>query len=222
MSKINNILYGGPEEGDCTQGTKSLGEFILNRLIERGDDVVLIDAITGKELTASQLRYGSIQVARCLLNEGIKPGDKISISAINRFEFVYVLFGTLFIGATLTPLNVTYSEREINYALNLSKPKIIFAAWYTVDNVISVAKQNTFIQKVVSFDDLKESHKLAGVISYTTFLNSVSNHSLNFTCQPQDIKNTVGLIIYSSGTTGLPKGVQLSQLNMMSANFKHS
>lgn len=70
--------------------------------------------MTGEEVTAVQLRDRSIRTAQCLIAAGVKPGDRIGVCAENRLEFAYVLLGTLIVGATLAPINVTYSEREYN------------------------------------------------------------------------------------------------------------
>lgn len=69
-----------------------------------------IDAVTDEHVTSVQLRDRSICVARALIANGIKAGDCLSICSTNRLEFMYVLFGTAFIGATLAPLNVQYTE----------------------------------------------------------------------------------------------------------------
>lgn len=74
--------------------------------------MVQIDGLSGEEVTAVQLRDRSIHLAQCLIAAGVKPGDRIGICAENRFEFAYVLFGTLIVGATLAPMNVTYTERK--------------------------------------------------------------------------------------------------------------
>lgn len=71
-----------------------------------------IDGLTGCEVTALELRNSSIRLAQCLIAAGVKPGDRIGICAENRIEFAYVLFGTLIAGATLAPMNVTYTERK--------------------------------------------------------------------------------------------------------------
>lgn len=70
-----------------------------------------MDGRTGAELSASQLRDASVRVAQSLLMSNIRPGDVIGICAENRFEYAYVMFGCLFVGATLTPMNVSYTER---------------------------------------------------------------------------------------------------------------
>lgn len=130
-----NILYGGPEPPNFTDGTQSLGELCLKRFSERANTVVLVkrnkikkktdefaftyattsfqvDGKTQGELTAYQLRDTSIRVADCLQSLNIKSSDVIGICADNQFEFAYVLFGTIFAGATLSPMNVTYTERR--------------------------------------------------------------------------------------------------------------
>lgn len=125
-----NILYGGPEPPNFTEGTHSLGELCLKRFAERANTVVLVnrtkwykteltyvttlfqvDGKTQGELTAYQLRDAGIRVADCLARLNIKSNDVIGICADNQFEFAYVLFGTIFAGATLSPMNVTYTER---------------------------------------------------------------------------------------------------------------
>lgn len=74
--------------------------------------MVQIDGLTGEKVTAFELRDRSIHLAQCLIAAGVTPGDQIGISAENRLEFAYVLFGTLIAGATLAPMNVTYTERK--------------------------------------------------------------------------------------------------------------
>lgn len=72
---------------------------------------VQVDGLTGAELTAYKLRDSSVRVAQSLILANIKPGDVVGICAENRFEYAYVLFGSLFVGATLSPMNASYTER---------------------------------------------------------------------------------------------------------------
>lgn len=82
-----------------------------------------IDGLTSEQATASQLRDRSIRVAECLLAAGIQPGDRIGICAENRLEFAYILFGTFLVGATLAPMNITYTERKLS---KLIRENILF------------------------------------------------------------------------------------------------
>lgn len=71
-----------------------------------------IDGLTGEKYTGFQLRDRSIELAHCLMELGVGVGDSVGILSLNRIEFAYVLFGSIICGATVAPLNVTYSKRK--------------------------------------------------------------------------------------------------------------
>lgn len=78
-----------------------------------------INAANGETLTSNELRSRSIRVAECLQHAGIKEGDVVSICSENRFEFMITLYGTVFLGATVAPLNTTYILGN-NYSHNIA------------------------------------------------------------------------------------------------------
>lgn len=72
-----------------------------------------IDGLTGKKLTADVVRANSIRLAKSLqLKFGVKEGDVIGLCSENRLEFPVIVFAALYLGATIAPLNVTYSKRK--------------------------------------------------------------------------------------------------------------
>lgn len=107
----------------------------------------------------------------------------------------------------------------MQHAVNLSKPKIIFAAPNTIDRVSSIsAVSNTSVRTVVVFGEVRQKN----VIDFQTFLETFSKQSsAEFVCAPQDTRQNVSLILCSSGTTGLPKGVQLTQSNVSIGIAQH-
>lgn len=131
------IINGGPEPTNILEGARSLGELCFNRFTRQGSKIILvqkmcrqnyfliiaiyttfshiyikIDARTKEEVSALQLRDRSLKVAECLTNQlNIKSTDVIGICAENCLEFAYVLFGTIFAGATLSPMNASYTDR---------------------------------------------------------------------------------------------------------------
>lgn len=182
----------------------------------------------------------SVRLAECLQASGvITGGDVIGLCSENRILFPVPMFACFFLGATLAPLNTSYTKRmfqnfalnsiyhktknipdELHHAVNKSKPKVIFASNITVSRIADCAKRNNFIQKIITFDDL-ELIGLTSSICTTLdeFLRSTSCVSrLRFECKAAtDMKANTALVLCSSGTTGLPKGVQLTQSNVHTA-----
>ncbi|XP_037953679.1 4-coumarate--CoA ligase 1 [Teleopsis dalmanni] len=210
-----NIVYGGPVLNTETHSYRSLGHFVLEKYKSYGDKVMMIDAVTGVEYTAKFIYDSIVRLANILTSMGVKSGDVVSISSENSVEFAIALFATFALNATAAPINVTYSEREVDHAINLSKPKVIFASSQTIDRIIKVAKNNAFVKIVISFNSAHGS-KEANVYSYKNLMES-KNITVNGNFDPPSCNRSedVALIVCSSGTTGLPKGVQLTQNNIL-------
>lgn len=111
----------------------------------------------------------------------------------------------------------------MNYAMNLSKPKMIFVSPPFVDKIFAVAQRNTFIKYLILYGSLDEmTTKHSNVLSFNEMMRFENASSiLNFKCQPQNMNENVAVILCSSGTTGLPKGVELTQFNFILANLQY-
>lgn len=82
---------------------------------------------------------------------------------------------------------------------------------------MKVAMQNAFIQKIICFNGNMGSDKLpTGIMDFTRFCKISSQSVTDFRCKPVDIEKNIAFILYSSGTTGQPKGVMLTQKNVVS------
>lgn len=209
IMEINNNILHLPDRSNRYNEMESLGHLIIHNLTKEGDKTMLINGLSGEELSATQLMNKSIEIAKALLAAGLKQGDVVSIISENRFEFAFVMFGTIFNNCVFAPVNNTYSEREIEHALKLSKPKIVFVSHDLSKKVVKVIKTLRFIEKVILLDDESSTDKMT--VHLKDFTNPKKLKSVNFMPRAVDRVKTVCLVMCSSGTTGLPKGVQISQ-----------
>lgn len=191
----------------------SLGHCMLKSLTEAGDRTMLVSAETGEKLSAADLVKECVKMAKVLIAAGIRQGDVVSIVSESRFEYAFAMFATIFLNCKFAPINHTFSEREIEHALKLSRPKAIFASSATKEKVLRVAESLSFLEKVLLLDkDISNDKKTFNLCDLT---NSDTLRRVKFELQAVDKSKTVCFIMCSSGTTGLPKGVQITQSNII-------
>lgn len=191
------------------------------------------------------VRMDSIRLAKSLqLKFGVKEGDIIGLCSENRLEYPVIIFAALYLGATVAPLNVTYTKRtahftftlrnfdffflysffdvfsgEFHHAINLSRPRIIFTSNAVTESTIAVSKQNKFVESIIEIDRTGTDSGTVNGVNVTKMVDLMNSISISdcstFACKPIDLANNVALVLCSSGTTGLPKGVELTQRNIM-------
>ncbi|EDW98995.1 4-coumarate--CoA ligase 1 [Drosophila yakuba] len=209
-----NIVYGGPVTEREAQDSRSLGQYVLDKYKSFGDQTVLVDAVNGVEYTASFMHKSIVRLAYILQKLGVKQNDVVGLSSENNVNFAVAMFAGFAVGATVAPLNVTYSDREVDHAINLSKPKIIFASKITVDRVAKVASKNKFVKGVIALSGTSKNFK--NIYDFNELMdNDKFKTQPDFTSPAANKDADVSLIVCSSGTTGLPKGVQLTQMNLL-------
>lgn len=111
-----------------------------------------------------------------------------------------------------------HSPGELKHALDLSQPKLVFVTSTVAVKTVTVCKSLKFVQNVVLIDG-EQLPNYAFVLSLPKLVKKYENSPFNirdFTSKPVDIKKQTCLIFCSSGTTGLAKGVEITQENVMS------
>ncbi|WP_339280478.1 class I adenylate-forming enzyme family protein [Lysinibacillus sp. FSL P2-0066] len=164
-----------------------------------------------RRITYKELDEESSILAFNLIEMGVKKGDRIAICLPNWHEFVVISFAITKVGAVIVPLNIN-SKTELHYYLTNAEIKVAFIAkefeknnlW---DNFHKYKQNNTLIKYLISvrFEN-KDS------ISYKELLNR--KHS-NEILLPKVCYNDDCVIMYTSGSTGLPKGVILTHGNLI-------
>lgn len=167
-------------------------------------------------LTYAQVNSAANQVANTLVNYGIQPGDKVALSCPNLPHFSIIYYGILKTGAVAVPLNILFRGREIAYHLDDSDAVAYFAFEGTPDLPMGEAALQGFADTSscrylfwISADP-EHGEAPADTIFYH---DAVGSQRPDFSSVPADDDDTA-VILYTSGTTGQPKGAELRHSNM--------
>ncbi|MBP1162894.1 long-chain fatty acid--CoA ligase [Rhodococcus sp. PvR099] len=175
------------------------------------------DAIVHGErrFTYAQVDAASNQVANLLVSRGIQPGDKVALSLPNVPWFPILYYGILKAGAVVVPLNVLLKGREIAYHLADSDAKAYFCFEGTSDLPIAEFAREGYEWTptcedlfVISADDVPVTG------GSTTLAQALADQPTTFASSLREATDTA-VILYTSGTTGRPKGAELTHSNMV-------
>ncbi|XP_070505425.1 luciferin 4-monooxygenase-like [Chironomus tepperi] len=213
MSNNPNIIYGGDFEETLDYPT--VGALLYDNFKDGGDKVALIDGIKEQQWTYNNILEQSVKVAKALYGAGIRQNDVITVLSENRLEYAAIAYGTLFLNAICAPANYGYTERELEHTLNITKPKFVFIS-SSAKEIAPKLKQFNYVKRVILLDD--DNVDTENFISYKTFINKFGSNNFDverFVRQPVKLFEQVAAIFMSSGTTGLPKGVELTHGNLI-------
>ncbi len=158
-----------------------------------------------EQISFKEMNNMSNQVANAFLQEGIGKGERVAIMLLNRPEFLYTWFGLNKIGASMVPINTAFTPYEAEYLLNHSECKMVVTDT-THFKVIEKARENCpLLSKVILLDSDEKPEE--GEL----FWDFIKGHSTDL--EEIEIKlDDEAAILYTSGTTGRPKGCIENQL----------
>jgi amino acid adenylation domain-containing protein len=159
-------------------------------------------------LTYAEIDTMSGKLACALLEQGVERGDRVAIFMDNCVEAVVSLFAALKAGAAFIMINASMKAGNLEFILNNSRTKVLLSQGGRAGVVGRVRCPHL---KAV----IMTGHVNNGVsyMSYEDLLNASESRIVNPGCIDLDLAS----IVYTSGSTGVPKGVMLSHLNMVSA-----
>ena len=181
---------------------RTIRQFIDLRAGENPDKIYMIAPEPVLTLTYSQLREESIRLGKHLLKLGLRKGDRVSFMMGNGYQTTKLFLGIMYGGFVVAPLNLQAQQSQVEYVLDHSDSKLVF----------------------FTEDQRERLEKGAGKVGRRIELIKVDNDAVDIFPGDEDLSGLTlpevteedeALLLYTSGTTGQPKGVILSHKNMV-------
>lgn len=170
-------------------------------------------------LTLSAFRLWSMRVAAGLKKAGLQTGGRVLLFSGNNIFFPVVFMGIVMAGGIFTGANPTYVARELAYQLKDSDAKFLICADGSLDVGLEAAAINGMGKdRVFIFDDeaMEGTGKARlGVRNWKALIGSVQESERFVWEGTKTPKDTTAALNYSSGTTGVPKGVEITHYNFI-------
>ena len=180
--------------------------YLANAADKYGNKVAVIDG--ERRLTYAALQDQTDRFAAALQGLGVSRGDRIAILAPNCAEYLVAFHGISRAGAVVTTLNPSYREREVEFQLSDSGARAVVVSEALHPLVASVRSQVKGLEHVIVLGE----EQGPGTVSFQRLIEDAIGPPA-----PVDIHvhRDLAALPYSSGTTGLPKGVMLTHFNLV-------
>jgi 4-coumarate--CoA ligase len=186
-------------------------------------DPLLIDARLPDThfLTATSYRLWCQRFAAGLQRAGLQTGDRVLLFSGNTIFFPVVLVGTIMAGGIFTGANPTYVARELAHQLSDSGARFLITAESSLATALDAAKQIGLEEsRIFAFDDgiatFEGRGRDLGRVRHWTALMADERAAAKYAWRElsaRELKTTTVTLNYSSGTTGVPKGVEITHRN---------
>jgi malonyl-CoA/methylmalonyl-CoA synthetase len=167
-----------------------------------GEDVdpdrLALDDATGTTWSYAGLRRESARIANALVTAGVQPGDRVAVYAEKCAAIVTVYLACLRAGAVVLPLNTAYTSHELDYLLRDAAPALI----------VCDATTEAVLESAASDQPLLSIGRDGG-----TLLALAQRQPDRFATVPRE-RDDLAALLYTSGTTGRPKGAMLTHGNL--------
>jgi acyl-CoA synthetase (AMP-forming)/AMP-acid ligase II len=184
----------------------SLTQFVLANAAQLGDKPALIDGVSGRTITYAQLVTYVKRCAAGLAARGFEKGDVLGIYAPNVPEYAIAFHAVASLGGISTTVNPLYTTDELVHQLEDCHATHLLTIPQLMEKAAPAAKQVGSVREIIVFGEAEGATPFASLMQTDAEPWSVVI----------DPKNDLVTLPYSSGTTGLPKGVMLSHHNLVS------
>ncbi len=153
------------------------------------------------------------RLANALQSLGVQRGTAVAVMAVNSPQYVETYYACAKLGATFVPLNYRAKREELDYMVNASEAQLLFVGERYLDIVAELRPKFGGVREYVCYDpstSLRAGAKPEGMRAYEDLLAGAPDDELFVEIEDND----PSLLMYTSGTTALPKGVVLTYLTL--------
>jgi acyl-CoA synthetase (AMP-forming)/AMP-acid ligase II len=178
-------------------------DFVLGGLEEDDSRPALVEGSTGRSLSFGELRTQVRRVAAGL-SRRVRKTDVVAIWAPNVPEYAVIFHATVSLGAVLTPINPAYTSQEAAFQLRDANARLLFTTAALSTRALEAVTQSGTRIEVITIDDAPGLASIAALAIDADAPSSAVDPAVDTAVLP-----------YSSGTTGLAKGVMLTHRNLV-------
>jgi acyl-CoA synthetase (AMP-forming)/AMP-acid ligase II len=182
----------------------SLPALVLRSVEEHGDKPALIDGPSGRAYTYAQLAGAVARAASGLAARGFGKGDVLALYSPNLPEFAITFFAVTSLGGVVTTVNPQYTADELHHQLADAGASLLVTVPPLLD-VARAAADGTAVREII----------VVGGAEGATPFSALLGDGVTTDPAAIDPREDLAVLPYSSGTTGLPKGVMLTHHNLV-------
>ncbi len=180
------------------------------------DKIALVEAGTGKKVSYHELLMKVDRAADMYFEHGIRKGDRVAIAHRNAIDTVVANFGLYKLGAVSIPINfMVTKQEELQYILNNAGAKAVVTQAEFLRHYVKALPNTPEVKYIFTTDEISSSAADCPVVQ--KFWDEIEKSTFHEeTASAQAELDDLAFILYTSGTTGLPKGAMLTHGNLAS------
>ncbi|WP_293768557.1 AMP-binding protein [uncultured Corynebacterium sp.] len=210
---LSYVIGATIDQGAAALREETLGKILRDIVAKYPGRECIVDVYADKTLTYERFYQLVLALASALHRKGLKTGDRVGIWSTNRWEWLVVQWACHHLGLILVNINPAYRQSELNYVLDKSGCRMVFAARRYKDSEYRTMLNEARKQRTIPLEDVC----YFGSDEWFEYIESPIE-DLSEVVAGLDNNDPVNLQ-FTSGTTGFPKGATLTHRNILNNGF---
>ncbi|CAG9791543.1 unnamed protein product [Diatraea saccharalis] len=207
---INELTSRIVAESGIPSDRYHLGKILIQSLKDAPDFLTQIDGATDERENNSSVLERTVRCANAMKAASLKVGDVVILMAPNHIDLVIPFYAALYLGVIVAAVDRTLGIQELRNSFNINRPRMVFCQNEKVSDIQNALDGLELDTLIVTFDK-------GDLCSFNKFLErGINGPSVN-EFRPTDFnpEDTIGLLIATSGTTGLPKSAAVTHKSLV-------